>query len=104
MSTIAILGTLDSKGEEHAFSAALVKARGHVPLLIDVGTGSDPTVVPDITRYQVAEAAAMDLVSIIARKNRHDEAADKALFGAIQNNSPEFASACAEKRMELMQR
>ena len=38
MSTIAILGTLDSKGEEHAFIAELVKARGHVPLLIDVGS------------------------------------------------------------------
>lgn len=70
MSTIAILGTLDSKGEEHAFLAELVKTRGHVPLLIDVGTGSDPTVVPDITRYQVAEAAGLDLAPIIARKDR----------------------------------
>lgn len=70
MSTIAILGTLDSKGEEHAFIAELVKARGHVPLLIDVGTGSDPTVAPDITRYQVAEAAGVDLAPIIARKDR----------------------------------
>jgi uncharacterized protein (UPF0261 family) len=59
MSTIAILGTLDSKGEEHAFLAELVKTHGHVPLLIDVGTGSDPTVVPDITRYQVAEVAGL---------------------------------------------
>ncbi len=70
MSTIAILGTLDSKGEEHAFLADLVRTRGHVPLLIDVGTGSDPTVVPDITRYQVAEAAGLDLAAIIAKKDR----------------------------------
>ena len=70
MSTIAILGTLDSKGEEHAFLAELVKTRGHVSLLIDVGTGSDPTVVPDITRYQVAEAAGLDLAPILARKDR----------------------------------
>jgi len=70
MSTIAILGTLDSKGEEHAFLAKLVKARGHVPLLIDVGTGGDPTVVPDITRDQVAEAAGLDLAPIIAKKDR----------------------------------
>jgi uncharacterized protein (UPF0261 family) len=70
MSTIAILGTLDSKGAEHAFLAQLVKARGHVPLLIDVGTGSDPSVVPDITRYQVADAAGFDLAPILARKDR----------------------------------
>jgi len=70
MSTIAIIGTLDSKGEEHAFLAQLVRARGHLPLLIDVGTGSDPSILPDITRYQVAEAAGLDLAPIIARKDR----------------------------------
>ena len=38
MATIAILGTLDTKGEEHAFVANLIRKRGHKPLLIDVGT------------------------------------------------------------------
>jgi uncharacterized protein (UPF0261 family) len=70
MSTIAILGTLDSKGEEHAFVAEIVRSRGHVPLLIDVGTGGAPSVVPCITRYQVAESAGLDLAPIIARKDR----------------------------------
>lgn len=70
MSTIAILGTLDSKGEEHAFVAEIVRSRGHVPLLIDVGTGGAPSVVPCITRYQVAESAGIDLAPIIARKDR----------------------------------
>ena len=54
MATIAVLGTLDSKGEEHAFVAGLIAARGHRPLLIDVGTGGPATVVPDVTREQVA--------------------------------------------------
>ena len=58
MATIAVLGTLDSKGEEHAFVAGLIAARGHRPLLIDVGTGGPATVVPDITREQVAAAIA----------------------------------------------
>ncbi len=70
MSTIAILGTLDSKGEEHAFVAEIVRSRGHVALLIDVGTGGEPTVKPDITRYEVAESAGLDLAPVIARKDR----------------------------------
>lgn len=70
MSTIAILGTLDSKGEEHGYVAEFIRSRGHVPMLIDVGTGAEPTVKPDITRFQVAESAGLDLASIIAKKDR----------------------------------
>lgn len=68
--TIAVLGTLDSKGEEHAFVADLIRQRGHVPLLIDVGTGSDPTVTPDITRFEVAAEGGVDLEALMARKDR----------------------------------
>ncbi|MEY4272128.1 MAG: hypothetical protein RL250_994 [Verrucomicrobiota bacterium] len=70
MATIAVLGTLDSKGEEHAFVAGLIAARGHKPLLIDVGTGGPATVGPDITREQVAAAAGIDLVPLMARQDR----------------------------------
>ncbi len=70
MKTIAVLGTLDSKGEEHAYVAGLIQNQGHRVLLIDVGTGSEPTVTPDVTRYQVAEAAGLDLDEIIARQDR----------------------------------
>jgi uncharacterized protein (UPF0261 family) len=70
MATIAILGTLDSKGEEHAFVASLIRARGHQAVMIDVGTGGEPTVGVDVTRFQVAEAAGIDLAPIIARKDR----------------------------------
>ena len=70
MATIAVLGTLDSKGEEHAFVAGLIAARGHKPLLIDVGTGGPATVQPDITREQVAAAAGIDLPALLARKDR----------------------------------
>jgi uncharacterized protein (UPF0261 family) len=70
MATIAVLGTLDSKGEEHAFVAGLIAARGHRPLLIDVGTGGPTTVVPDVTREQVAAAAGIDLATLVARQDR----------------------------------
>ena len=70
MATIAVLGTLDSKGEEHAFVAKLIKARGHQTILIDVGTGAPPTVKPDITREEVAAVAGINLTELIARKDR----------------------------------
>ncbi len=70
MATIAVLGTLDSKGEEHAFVAALIASHGHKPLLIDVGTGGPATVQPDVTREQVAAAAGIDLAALMAKKDR----------------------------------
>jgi uncharacterized protein (UPF0261 family) len=70
MATIAVLGTLDSKGEEHGFVAGLIRARGHRALLIDVGTGGPPMVIPDFTRQQVAASAGLDLAEWIARKDR----------------------------------
>jgi len=70
MATIAVLGTLDSKGEEHAFLAALIQQRGHRALLIDVGTGGPPTVVPAVTREEVAATAGLDLAKLMAKKDR----------------------------------
>ena len=70
MATIAVLGTLDTKGREHAFVAECIRARGHVALLIDVGTGAEPAVAPDIPRTEVAAAAGLDLAAVMARANR----------------------------------
>lgn len=70
MATIAVLGTLDSKGHEHAYLAAHIVARGHSVLLIDVGTGSAPQVQPDITRFEIAAEAIIDLQALMARKDR----------------------------------
>ena len=50
---IAVLGTLDTKGHEHAFVADQIRARGHEVLLIDAGTGEAPQVTPDVTRDQI---------------------------------------------------
>ena len=70
MSTIAVLGTLDTKGAEHAFVADRIKARGHEVVLIDVGTGSDPQVTPDVTRFEVAAAGGIDLQPLIDKQDR----------------------------------
>jgi len=68
--TIAVLGTLDTKGREHAFLAERIHERGHEVLLIDTGTLGDPQVKPDISRVQVAEAGHIDLPSLVARGDR----------------------------------
>lgn len=70
MATIAVIGTLDSKGEEHAFVAERIRARGHRALLIDIGSGEPPTIRPDFTREQVAAFAGLDLAALMARKDR----------------------------------
>lgn len=70
MPTIAVLGTLDSKGPEHAYVAEQIRAHGYQALLIDVGTGDAPQIEPDISREQVAAAAKIDLSEIMQRRDR----------------------------------
>jgi uncharacterized protein (UPF0261 family) len=70
MSIIAVIGTLDSKGLEHDFVAAEIRKRGHDVLLIDLGTGDAPSIKPDITRYEVAAAAGLDLQPLLDRHDR----------------------------------
>ncbi|MGB0143830.1 MAG: Tm-1-like ATP-binding domain-containing protein, partial [Akkermansiaceae bacterium] len=68
--TIAVLGTLDSKGHEHAFVADLIRKQGHETLLIDVGSGGEPQVTPDVTRFEVAAAIDLDFQALIDRQDR----------------------------------
>jgi uncharacterized protein (UPF0261 family) len=58
MSTIAVLGTLDSKGHEHAFVADIIRRRGHTPLLIDAGCLEPAQVQPDILRTEICPGIA----------------------------------------------
>lgn len=70
MATLAILGTLDTKGEEHAFVAEHIRARGHQVIYIDVGTGSEPQIDPDYSRYDVASAIGLNLDELIRKQDR----------------------------------
>jgi len=70
MPTIAILGTMDTKGVEHGFVADLIRQRGHNVLIIDVGTLEQPRLKPDITRQEVAQAAGADLAALVAKRDR----------------------------------
>ena len=70
MATIAVLGTMDTKGEEHAFVADVIRQRGHTPLIVDVGTLEPPKLKPDVTREEVARAAGADLAALVMKRDR----------------------------------
>ena len=86
MSTIAILGTLDSKADEHGFVADLIRQRGHEILYIDVGTGSEPKIDPDYSRYEVASAIDLNLDELIKQQDRG------ACVSAMSEAAPMFLS------------
>jgi uncharacterized protein (UPF0261 family) len=75
MATIAILGTMDTKGEEHAFVAEQIRSRGHQVLVIDVGALEAPKLAPDISREEIARAAGVDLAALVARRDRGEAVA-----------------------------
>jgi len=53
---IAIVSTLDTKGPEVAFLKTLIQERGHRVILLDISTGGEPSIPPDISANEVAEA------------------------------------------------
>ena len=57
MPTIAVLGTLDTKGTEIGFLAEQIRARGCGTLVVDMGVLGSPAIDPDVTRQTVAGAA-----------------------------------------------
>ncbi|MCI0541054.1 MAG: Tm-1-like ATP-binding domain-containing protein [Verrucomicrobiales bacterium] len=70
LSTIAVLGTFDTKGAEHLFVAEQIRQRGHRTLLVDVGGHGESQIKADVTREQVAEAAGIDLAALRVRNDR----------------------------------
>jgi len=75
MPTIALLGTMDTKGVEHGYIAELIRARGHEVLVIDVGSLDEPRLKPDITRVEVAAAAGVDFALLSAKRDRGESVA-----------------------------
>ncbi len=63
---IAVLGTLDTKGEEARFLADRIRAQGHPAVLFDLGVAGEPSVPADVTRAAIAEAAGLPLAQIHA--------------------------------------
>lgn len=70
MPTIAVLGTFDTKGPEHAFVSDCIRAQGGTPLLINVGCQDTPTIAADIGVETVAAAGGEDWRAAFARRDR----------------------------------
>ena len=95
MATIAILGTMDTKGLEHAFVADRIKQRGHQVLVIDVGALGEPGLRPDIGRREIAAAAGVDLDTLVGRRDRGETVA------AMSKGAPlVLARLVADKRID----
>lgn len=61
LKTIMIIGTLDTKGEEHAFLKQILETYGYRTLLVDIGIMEQPGITPDITAREVAKKAGYEL-------------------------------------------
>jgi uncharacterized protein (UPF0261 family) len=74
MSTILLIGTLDTKGQEYAFVRDRIRAAGHDVLIMDIGITSDPeaalSMTPDVAAAVVAHAGGGDLAAMRARADR----------------------------------
>lgn len=83
--TIAIVATLDTRGEEVEFLRKIIEGRGHRVLTVDVGVMGTPYGKGDFTRDQVAEAGGKPLQDLVrAAKAGADrkEATDVMIEGA----------------------
>lgn len=67
---IALIGTLDTKGEEIAYVRDRLAALGVEAIVIDSGILGDPTIAPDITRQEVARAGGHALADVRAAGSR----------------------------------
>jgi uncharacterized protein (UPF0261 family) len=70
MPTIAVLGTFDTKGAEHAFVADAIRAHGFTPYLINVGCLHPPTIPCDLPLETVAAHGDANWQAILARRDR----------------------------------
>jgi uncharacterized protein (UPF0261 family) len=59
--TIAIVAALDTKGAEAQFIANIIRDRGHLPQLIDIGVLGDSPVATEVSAVDIARAGGTDL-------------------------------------------
>ena len=69
-SDIAILGTLDTKGQEVAYMKMLIERAGHSVSLIDIGSLGPPELEPDVDRNRVAQLAGWELEELLKTQDR----------------------------------
>jgi len=78
-STISLVGTLDTKGEEIYFLRSLILARGHEVLVADTGILGEPSFQADISRREIAMAGGENIDTL---KEKGDEAFAQKIMAA----------------------
>jgi uncharacterized protein (UPF0261 family) len=68
--TIAILGSLDTKGPDYQFIKDLIEDRGHKALVIDTSVIGEAAFKPDVDRAAVAEAGGGDITVLQGEQDR----------------------------------
>ncbi|HYW84598.1 MAG TPA: Tm-1-like ATP-binding domain-containing protein, partial [Spirochaetia bacterium] len=63
--TIAILATLDTKGEEVAYMKGLLEAQGYGAMIVDVGPLGPPGLPPDVSSGEVARLSGGELPDLV---------------------------------------
>ncbi len=64
MSSVVLVGTLDTKGVEYAFVKDCVEETGCSVVMVDTGVLGEPPFTPDITAAEVAAMGGVDLKNI----------------------------------------
>ena len=73
---IALIGTLDTKGDELAFMKRLVEEKGYKPIVLDIGILGDGPFKPDIKREDLLKEIGFELKQLISSKGREAEASE----------------------------
>ena len=80
--TVAVLSTLDTKGQETAYLRDQIEALGGRALLIDIGVIGTPDVKADVLRGEVARAGGRALAELLENPTRQ-EASPAMIAGEI---------------------
>ena len=67
---IAVIGALDTKGDEFMFVKKEIEKRGHTALVINVGIVDDPGFEPEVAADKVARAAGSSLAILRDKSDR----------------------------------
>ena len=88
MPTIAVLGTLDTKGAEVGFLAEQIRARGCDTLIVDMGVLGSPKIEPDLSRHTVVSAAGGQIETLAETGDRGQAVAT--MTRGVENILPEL--------------
>lgn len=70
MKTVLLLGTFDTKGDEYAYVADLIRARGHRVQLVDLGVLGEPRIEPNLRADAVAQIGGSTLEKLRTAADR----------------------------------